>query len=104
MVRVQGLSSSVPITSLNDDERKEVTLLLNIAKSTYSLLMDSLGDHTKPGQALYINGKLDTSTISRSLITCHFRCKTRKYHIGRCVVDIDVAQSLAALRGVYLLI
>jgi hypothetical protein len=99
MVRVQGLSSSVPIASLNDDERKEVTLLLNIANDT--LLMDSLWEAIQsPGQALYINGKLDTSTISRSRLLLAISDAKQENIISEDVLLIlDIAQSLAALRG-----
>ena len=49
MVRVQAMSSSVPIASLKDSEREEVTMLLNNASDT--LVMKSLWDAIQsPGQ------------------------------------------------------
>merc|ERR1712224_566242 len=65
MVRVQAMSSSVPVASLKDSEREEVTMLLNNASDT--LVMKSLWDAIQsPGQALVVDGRLDITTISRS--------------------------------------
>ena len=87
MVRVQAMSSSVPvvIASLKDSEREEVTMLLNNASDT--LVMKSLWDAIQsPGQALVVDGKLgcnDNFTITS--ITCYIRCEaSRKTASGRC--------------------
>ena len=99
MVRVQAMSSSVPIASLKDSEREEVTMLLNNASDT--LVMKSLWDAIQsPGQALVVDGKLDVTTISRSrLLLAISDAKQEKIASEDVLQAVEIAQSLANLRG-----